>query len=55
MTASRLVLQSGSKWLKPAKNKFIQRDFTSFQMKVSANLHDFRFRLPALDIQNLSN
>ena len=45
---------SGSKWLKPAENKFIQRDFTSFYMKVLANLHNFRFQLPALHIQHLS-
>ena len=43
---------SDSKWLKLAGNKFIQSDFTSFDTKVSANLHYFRFRsLPGLHIQ----
>ena len=39
----------------PPKHKFAQGDFTSFSMEVSANSHNFRFRLPALHIQNLSN
>jgi hypothetical protein len=39
----------------PPKHKFAQCDFTSFSMEVSANSHNFRFRLPALHIQNLSN
>ena len=34
---------SDSKWLKLAGNKFSQSDFTSFDKKVSANLHYFRF------------
>jgi hypothetical protein len=42
---------SDSKWLKLAGNKFIQSDFMSFDMKVSANLHYFRFgSLPELYI-----
>ena len=46
---------SGSKRLKPAKNKFIQSDFTSFFSWVSKNFHNFRFRSwHALHIQNLS-
>ena len=39
----------------PPKHKFVQGDFTSFSMEVSANSHTFRFRFPALHIQNLSN
>ena len=39
----------------PPKHKFAQGDFTRFSMKVSANSHNFRFQLPALHIQNLSN
>ena len=35
--------------------KISSRIVTSFSMQVSANLHNFRFRLPALHIQNLSN
>ena len=46
---------NGFKWLKPAENKFTQSAFTSFSMQVSANLHNFRFRVPELHIQNLSN
>ena len=46
---------SGSKWLKPAENKFIQSALTSFSMQISANLHSFCFWEPALQIQNLSN
>ena len=46
---------SGSKWQKTAEKKFTQSNFMSFSMQVSANLHNFRFRLPALHIQNLSN
>ena len=42
---------SGFKWQKTAEKKFIQSDFTSFSMQVSANLHNFRFRLPA-DLSN---
>ena len=38
---------SGSKWLKPAENKFIQSALTSFSMQISANLHNFCFREPA--------
>ena len=50
-----VALHSGSKLLKLAENKFTQCDFTSFSMQVSANSHNFRFRLPAFHIQNLSN
>jgi len=46
---------SGSKWRKPAENKLTPGDFTSFSIYVSAILHNFRFRFPALHIQNLSN
>ena len=35
---------NGSKWLKPAENKFTQNAYTGFSMQVSANLHNFRFR-----------
>ena len=39
---------SGSNWLKPAKNKFTQSDFTSFSMQIPAYSNSFRFRvLPA--------
>ena len=38
------VIHSDSKCLKLAGNKFTQSDFTSFDKKVSANLHYFRFR-----------
>ena len=42
---------SDSKWLKLAGNKSTQTDFTSFDKKVSANLHYFRFwSLPRLHI-----
>jgi hypothetical protein len=44
---------SGSKMLKPAENEFIQSDFTSFSLLLSALSHNFRFR--SLHIQNLSN
>jgi hypothetical protein len=37
----------------PPKHKFALGDFMS--LEVSANSHNFRFRLPALHIQNLSN
>ena len=37
--AARATTHSGFKWLKPAENKFVQSDFTSFYMKVSTNLH----------------
>jgi len=46
---------SGSKWRKPAENKLTPGDFTSFSICVSAILHNFRYRFPALHIQNLSN
>ena len=49
------VLHSGSKCQKATKNKSTQGDFTSFSMEVCANSHNFRFRLYALHIQNLSN
>ena len=39
----------------PPKNRFTQGDFTRFSMQVSENSHNFRFRLPVLHIQNLSN
>ena len=46
------MAHSGSKWLKLAGNKLTQSDFTSFNKKVSANLHYFRFRsLRGLHIQ----
>ena len=35
---------SGSKWLKPAKNKFTQSDFTSFSIQIPAYSNSFRFR-----------
>ena len=49
------VLHTDSKCQKAVKNKSTQGDFTSFSMQVSANSHNFRFRLYALHIQNLSN
>ena len=39
----------------PPKNKFTQGAFTRFSMQVSENFHIFRFRLPVIHIQNLSN
>ena len=46
------MAHSDSKWLKLAGNKSTQSDFKSFDMKVSANLHYFRFQsLPWLHIQ----
>ena len=39
----------------PPKNKFNQGDFTRFSIQVFENFHNFRFRLPVLHIQNLSN
>ena len=39
----------------PPKHKFVYGDFTSFSMEVFENSHNFRFRLPVLHIQNLSN
>ena len=51
-----VVAHSGSKWLKPARNKLTWCDFTSCFSQVSANSHNFRFRsYRALLIQNLSN
>ena len=45
------LAHSDSKWLKLAGNKFTQSDLMSFDKKVSANLHYFRFRsLPGLHI-----
>ena len=53
---NRWLAHSGSKWLKSVKNKFLQSDFTSFSIKVSAYSPNFRFRsLSALHFQNLSN
>ena len=47
-----MQVHSDSKWLKLARNKFTHSDFTSFNKKVSTNLHYFRFRsLPGLHIQ----
>ena len=45
---------SGSKCQKSAKYKLAQGDYTRFSIEVFANSHNFRFRLPALHIQNLS-
>ena len=46
------MAHSGSKWLKLAGNKLTQSDFTSFNKKVSVNLHYFRFRsLPGRHIK----
>ena len=49
------MLKAKVQWFQMAeirqKNKFTQIYFTSF----SVNLHNVRFRLPALHIQNLSN
>jgi hypothetical protein len=39
----------------PPKHKLAQGDITNFSMEVSADSLNFRFRLPALHIQNLSN
>ena len=39
----------------PPKNNFAQGAFTSFSMEVSANSHNFRFRVPEIHIQNLSD
>jgi hypothetical protein len=39
----------------PPKHNFAQGDFTSFSMEISANSHNFRFRVPEIHIQNLSN
>ena len=53
---SGLALHFGSKRLKPAKNKYIQSDFTSFFKQVLAYLHNFCFQsLCALHFQSLSN
>ena len=50
--SGRIGRHTGFKRLKPTGNKFTQSDFTSFNKKVSANLHYFRFRsLPGLHIQ----
>ena len=38
---------------KPAEKSLTKVIFTSFSMQVSIDLHNFRFRLPALHIQNL--
>ena len=47
---------SGSKLLKPAKNKFTWSDLTNFSMQISAFSHGYRFRsFHSLDIKNLSN
>ena len=46
------VISNGKKPLKKSSTKVI---FTSFSLQVSVNLHNFRFRLPALHIQNLWN
>ena len=35
---------SGSKWLKPAKNKLTGSDFTSFSMQISVDWRHLRFR-----------
>ena len=52
-TSSVMQVHSDSKWLKLARNKFTQSDFTSFNKKVSVNLHYFRFRsLPKLHIKS---
>ena len=39
----------------PPKYKFAHDDFTSFSMEVSSNSYNFRFRSPALHIQDLWN
>ena len=46
---------SGSKCQKSANFKFTQGYFPRFSLQVSSKSHNFRFRLPALHIQNLSN
>jgi len=47
---------SGSIWPKPAKNKILFCDFTSFSKQVSADSHHFRFRsLHVPHIKKLSN
>ena len=47
---------SGPKWQKNRwKKSSIKVIFTSFSMQVFVNLHNFRFRLAALHIQNLWN
>ena len=46
------VISNGKKPLKKSSTKVI---FTSFSLQVSVNLHKFRFRLPALHIQDLWN
>ena len=56
ISQSGLAIHSGSKWLKPAENKFTQSDFTSFSKQVTAESHNFLFRsLHLLCIKNLSN
>ena len=44
MAERSVVPHSGSKWLKPAKNKFTWCDLTSFWKQFSAYWHNFRFR-----------
>ena len=46
------VISNGKKPLKKSSTKVI---FTSFSLQVSVSLHNFRFRLPALHIQDLWN
>ena len=46
------LAHSDSKWLKLAGNKLSKSDLTSFDKKISANLHYFRFRsLPGQNCQ----
>ena len=55
-SSGRATPHSGSKRLKPAKNKFTPIDFTSFSMQATANSVTFRFRkLHAHQIKKLSN